>query len=41
MVVNPPEPDEKWAYRRPAVERIYAAVRRMLGAAAAQSLGNH
>lgn len=30
MVVNPPEPDEKWAYRRPAVERIYAAVRRML-----------
>jgi hypothetical protein len=30
MVVNPPEPDEKWAYRRPAVERIYAAVRNML-----------
>jgi hypothetical protein len=30
MVVNPPEPEEKWAYRRPAVERIYAAVRRML-----------
>jgi len=30
MVVNPPEPDEKWAYRRPAVERIFAAVRRML-----------
>ena len=30
MVVNPPEPDEKWAYRRPAVERIYAAVRKML-----------
>lgn len=30
MVVNPPEQDEKWAYRRPAVERIYAAVRRML-----------
>jgi aromatic-L-amino-acid decarboxylase len=30
MVVNPPEPDEKWAYRRPSVERIYAAVRRML-----------
>jgi hypothetical protein len=30
MVVNPPEADEKWAYRRPAVERIYAAVRRML-----------
>jgi aromatic-L-amino-acid/L-tryptophan decarboxylase len=34
MVVNPPEPDEKWAYRRPAVERIYAAVRRMLTARA-------
>ncbi len=30
MVVNPPEPDERWAYRRPAVERIFAAVRRML-----------
>jgi hypothetical protein len=30
MVVNPPEPDEKWAYRRPAIERIYAAVRNML-----------
>ena len=29
MVVNPPEPDQKWAYRRPAVERIYAAMRRM------------
>ncbi len=35
MVVNPPEPDEKWTYRRPAVERIYAAVRRMLTARAA------
>jgi len=30
MVVNPPEPGEKWAYRRPAIERIHAAVRRML-----------
>jgi glutamate/tyrosine decarboxylase-like PLP-dependent enzyme len=30
MVVNPPESDERWAYRRPAVERIFAAVRRML-----------
>ena len=30
MVVNPPEPDPRWAYRRPAVERIFAAVRRML-----------
>jgi glutathione synthase/RimK-type ligase-like ATP-grasp enzyme len=34
MVVNPPEPEEKWAYRQPAVERIYAAVRRMLMARA-------
>ena len=32
MVVNPPEPDERWAYRRPAVERVFAAVRRMLKA---------
>jgi glutamate/tyrosine decarboxylase-like PLP-dependent enzyme/glutathione synthase/RimK-type ligase-like ATP-grasp enzyme len=32
MVVNPPEPDERWAYRRPAVERVFAAVRRMLTA---------
>jgi glutamate/tyrosine decarboxylase-like PLP-dependent enzyme len=32
MVINPPEPDERWAYRRPAVERIFAAVRRMLTA---------
>ena len=32
MVVNPPEPDERWAYRRPAVERIFAAVRTMLTA---------
>jgi glutathione synthase/RimK-type ligase-like ATP-grasp enzyme len=30
MVVNPPEPGERWAYRRPAVERVFAAVRRML-----------
>ena len=30
MVVHPPEPDERWSYRRPAVERIYAAVRNML-----------
>jgi aromatic-L-amino-acid/L-tryptophan decarboxylase len=32
MVINPPEPGEQWAYRRPAVERIFAAVRRMLTA---------
>ena len=32
MVVNPPEPEERWAYRRPAVERIFAAVRSLLTA---------
>jgi aromatic-L-amino-acid decarboxylase len=32
MVVNPPEPDQRWAYRRPAVERIFTAVRKMLTA---------
>jgi hypothetical protein len=30
MVVNPPDPDPKWAYRRPSVERFHAAVRQML-----------
>jgi len=30
MVVNPPEPDQRWAYRRPAVERIFNAIRNML-----------
>ncbi len=30
MVVNPPEPNERWSYRRPAVERIFAAIRSML-----------
>ncbi len=30
MVVNPPEPDERWAYRRPTVDRIFGAIRRML-----------
>jgi tetratricopeptide (TPR) repeat protein len=30
MVVNQPEPDGLWAYRRPAVERIFAAIRRMV-----------
>ncbi len=37
MVVNPPEPDELWAYRRPAVERIYTAVRSMLMASSRPS----
>jgi aromatic-L-amino-acid/L-tryptophan decarboxylase len=30
MVVNPPEPGERWAYRHPAVVRIFSAVRRLL-----------
>ena len=30
MVVNPPDPDPRFAYRRAAVERIHAAVRSML-----------
>jgi aromatic-L-amino-acid/L-tryptophan decarboxylase len=30
MVVPPPEPEEKWACRRQAVDRIHAAVRNML-----------
>jgi len=30
MVVNPPEPDARWNYRRPAYERIAAAIRKML-----------
>jgi tetratricopeptide (TPR) repeat protein len=30
MVVNAPDPDERWAYRGPAIDRIFAAVRRML-----------
>jgi hypothetical protein len=38
MVVNPPEPDERWAYRRPAVERIYAAVREMLADRSGRSI---
>ncbi len=36
MVVNPPEPDAKWDYRRPAVERIQAAVAKMLTTRAAR-----
>jgi len=30
MVVNPPEPDVRWDYRRPGYERIRAAIRKML-----------
>jgi aromatic-L-amino-acid/L-tryptophan decarboxylase len=30
MVVNPPEPDERWSYRLPAYQRIYAATQKML-----------
>jgi hypothetical protein len=30
MVVNPPDPDERWAYRRPAVNNILQAVSTMI-----------
>lgn len=30
MVVNPPDPDPRWIYRRAPVERVLEAVRRML-----------
>jgi len=30
MVVNPPDPDERWSYRLPAYQRIHAAVQKML-----------
>ena len=30
MVVNPPEPDERWRYRRPAYDHIRRAVQQML-----------
>jgi len=30
MVINPPEPDELWNYRRPAYQRIHSAVQKML-----------
>jgi hypothetical protein len=30
MAVAPPEPDPRWAYRRPAYDAIVAAVRAML-----------
>lgn len=34
MVVNPPEPDERWNYRLPAVRRIHTAVQKMFMARA-------
>jgi hypothetical protein len=30
MVMVPLAPDEKWAYRRPAFDRVFAAIRTML-----------
>ena len=35
MVVNPPERDDQWAYRRAPVERVLEAIRKMLAAKAA------
>ena len=30
MVVNPPEPDERWKYRRPAYDQVRRAIHQML-----------
>jgi hypothetical protein len=30
MVVNPPDPDERWSYRLPAYKRVFEAVQAML-----------
>jgi D-alanine-D-alanine ligase-like ATP-grasp enzyme len=30
MVMAPLSPDDKWAYRRPAFDKVFAAVRAML-----------
>ena len=30
MVVNPPDPDQRWTYRRDAADRVQGAVRKML-----------
>jgi hypothetical protein len=30
MVMAPLGPDEKWAYRRPAFDKVFAAIRAML-----------
>lgn len=38
MVINPPEPDARWDYRRAAVARVQSAVKRMLLARARRSL---
>jgi hypothetical protein len=32
MVINPPEPDPIWDYRRPAIERALAAARALITA---------
>ncbi len=36
MVMVPLAPDDKWAYRRPAFDRVFAAIRTML---VARSIG--
>jgi len=40
MVVNPPDPDERWAYRRQAVDRILDAARAMLLRRAADAVAS-
>ena len=37
MVVAPPDPDERWTYRRPAVARILEAVGAMMNARAGRT----
>ncbi|WAH43490.1 tetratricopeptide repeat protein [Alicyclobacillus fastidiosus] len=39
MVVNPPEPDERWDYRRQAIDQVFQAVRSMLISTANTNLG--
>jgi hypothetical protein len=37
MVMIPLAPDEKWAYRRPAFDKVFAAVHAMLMGRSAQT----
>jgi tetratricopeptide (TPR) repeat protein len=41
MVVNPPEKDARWDYRRPAVQHVLDAIRRMLTKRAARACSVH
>lgn len=37
MVINPPDPDPRWDYRRPYVQTVLDAIQRLLGTGAPQS----